>query len=308
MDRDRQQAGEPESSARDGGTATRINDLPREVMDEVAKGLTTDDPVETANNLTNFKLIDRSTRDALQTGPVGVFHARLNRLGTSAKALYDAEKPDNGLPPAHPLDDAFHRADAIAPILKFQSATRKSATVDHILNVSHASSNPGAILALARHLGDLDHVNRRRLLDQAIDSFKQDHPSYDSAGHRNAAMVLISAHDHLDAEQKVRIYDALIDHPELNNLLAGYGEHLGPIRNGPPSMNVVQQGSDLDRSIDAIEEASHRLPPNSANDLAAGVQRVWAIRKIGTSMTDAYSGARAELIGSVRSRGHDVGR
>ncbi|OWK25963.1 hypothetical protein AJ87_49010 [Rhizobium yanglingense] len=92
-------------------------------MAEVAKRLPTDDPVETANNLTNFKLMGRSAREAVQTSAVGAFHARLNRLGMSAKALNSLDLPE--------ADD---RAYAFAPTIKFQSPARKSAIVDEYSN------------------------------------------------------------------------------------------------------------------------------------------------------------------------------
>ncbi|WP_352622791.1 Ulp1 family isopeptidase, partial [Mesorhizobium sp. M0312] len=43
-----------------------------------------DDTFATANNLTNFELMDRQARDAVKESPVGTFHQQIKRLGQSA--------------------------------------------------------------------------------------------------------------------------------------------------------------------------------------------------------------------------------
>ncbi|MER8937822.1 Ulp1 family isopeptidase, partial [Mesorhizobium opportunistum] len=43
-----------------------------------------DDTFGTANNLTNFELMDRQARDAVKESPVGTFHQQIKRLGQSA--------------------------------------------------------------------------------------------------------------------------------------------------------------------------------------------------------------------------------
>ncbi|WP_129468928.1 MULTISPECIES: hypothetical protein [Mesorhizobium] len=70
MDHDRSQADKPESSARDGGRPTRITDLPEPILTEVAKRLATENPVETLENITNFKLMNRSAREATKSEPL----------------------------------------------------------------------------------------------------------------------------------------------------------------------------------------------------------------------------------------------
>lgn len=287
---------------------TGFTDLPPGVMDEVARGLTTDDPAETANNLTSFKLISRLVRDAVQGGPVGAFHERLNRLGSSARALYSAADPRGAWPePDHPrflLWTASRRLDAVGPILKFQSAWQKSATVDHILDLSRTALESDPIHSIARYMDDLDHVNRRRLIDQTIELFKRNEPAWypNSFEHQVAAMTLISMHHHLDADHKVRIYDAMIDRPELANLLAGYAEHIGPFRSDATLRSTeAPQSSDLDGGIGAIERSSRELLANRTVDEP---ERLKAICGIGKSINQAYNHARAELMGRSRERGN----
>ncbi|MCP3468672.1 hypothetical protein [Bradyrhizobium sp. CCGUVB23] len=308
MDHDREQASKPQSLVGD----TRLTDLPSGAIFEVAKGLTTDDPVETAKNLTSFKLISRSVLDAVQTGPVGAFQGRLNRLGTSGRALYDAADPHSAEPePDHPISllwTAARKLDAIGPIFKFQSDRRKSATVDHILDLSRRGLNPDAIQSIAARLGDLDHVNRRRLIDQTIELFKENRPSWyvNSLEHKLAAATLISVHHYLDADHKIRIYDALIARPELAEILGGMAEHVAPFQKDSTSRNTeTPQSSELDGSIEAISKSSCELLANRGID---ETERLDAILEIGKSIDKAYNDARAALLGSVRSRGTNLGR
>ncbi|MPR12945.1 virulence protein [Microvirga tunisiensis] len=87
MDRDRQQAREPESTAPDGGGTKRITDLPNALLTEVAKRLTTENPVETLENLTNFQLVNRTAREATKAEPLGAFHGRLKQLSAFVRTL-----------------------------------------------------------------------------------------------------------------------------------------------------------------------------------------------------------------------------
>ncbi|RZN10899.1 hypothetical protein [Bradyrhizobium sp. Leo121] len=275
-------------------------------MADIARRVITDDPVETANQLTTIKLIGRSARDAVQTDPIGAFHKRLNRIGTVAHALYETAKPDNGEPPAYPDDEpgnAARRAGSVAPILRFQSAGRKAATVDHILDLSRISNNAAPILAIAGHLGSLDHANRRRLLDQTIELFKDGYSN--PFDHQAAASTLVVAHEHLEVDQKAALYDALRGNEDLSDRLAEADrrERLFGTRMGSSKM-VKPYSADVNTSIDAIENSFQAL---QADRGAETLKRLSRIRKLGNSINNAYNRAREELMGSVRSR-ENVGR
>ncbi|MCP3468627.1 hypothetical protein [Bradyrhizobium sp. CCGUVB23] len=272
-------------------------------MVEVAKRLTTGDPIETVNNLTNFTLVSRSARDAAQAAPVRAFQARLNRLGAAAQALYGAARRDNRPQPGPPDEEVRReatRAHAYAPILKFQSAARKSATVDHIVHLSHAANNCAAIRAIVENIGDLDRLDRRRLIDQAIDIFERPSPQLDFIQKQRATETLILAHNHLDTDQKARIYDALVDCPERADLLADIRYRMTVLQSASRSKDAAeQQGSDLDSSIDAIAHRAYAAVNRNIN-------REFAIREAGKALSDAYNRARSELMTSVGSRGRTI--
>lgn len=101
MDKEKQQTGILHDSPAVGSDAEPKTNFPPELLAEIATHLHSDNPVETANNLANFQLASRQVRDAVQASPVALFHARVNRLGASARALYEAAIPDDLLP-EHP--------------------------------------------------------------------------------------------------------------------------------------------------------------------------------------------------------------
>ncbi|MCP3477808.1 hypothetical protein NLM33_47805 (plasmid) [Bradyrhizobium sp. CCGUVB1N3] len=186
MDHDSDQERKPESTAHDGGGATQVTDLPKELLADVVKHLTTDNPFETAKNLTNFKLVSRSAREAVETAPVKTFHGRLKRLVESAGVLLDIavrgfwDQEEIYIPASAP-------ASAVAPTLKFLPVRAKSNFVLHILNLPHASEQALAIASIARRLGDLDHANKDRLVNRAIELFGQDGQEWvDRAGSANS--------------------------------------------------------------------------------------------------------------------------
>ncbi|MPR13287.1 hypothetical protein [Microvirga tunisiensis] len=319
MDRDRQQAREQDTLGHDGGGATGFTDLPSGALSEVAKRLTTDDPVETAKNLGNFKRVGRSARaalktspsagEAVETSPAGAFDARLERLGTSAEALYRAAIPDNGFPEANLEDHRLlaERFRAIGPILQFQSAARKTATVDHILNLPETDLQADAINSMAKHLSDLDHVNRTRLVERAIEIFKQDGPA-NLETRITATLTLVSGHNHLNYGQKAQVLDAIIGRHDLAELYTGISEHVAPWENATSRSTfghaVESQSSHLDKSIEAISDSATKLEADRAIS-PPPPRHLDAIHQVGKSINKAYNSARAELMASDRERdGH----
>ncbi|WP_129468930.1 MULTISPECIES: hypothetical protein [Mesorhizobium] len=295
MDRDREQTREPEGT----------NHLPREMIAEVAMRLPTSDPVETARNITNIKLANRSTREAVETSPVGPFHKQVKRLGNVAKVLFRGAIPDDSFPEhsdAVPGDRVVYpssRVHSAGPILKYQSVQAKTTMVDNILNLSTAFGQAHAISSLGRHLGDLDDANRTRLVGRAIEIFKEEGP-VDLDSRRSAAQAIMCGHNYLNAGQKAQILDAIVDRPELAGVYTSMFYHRDP-RNAmfrPPSAEAPK-GSHLDTVIDGIERSVSALtidtPINSFDEMVP-------VRSIGKSINESYDRARKELVASPRSR------
>ncbi|MCR6727998.1 MULTISPECIES: hypothetical protein [Rhizobium/Agrobacterium group] len=306
MDGEKQQTGIPQDASAVGRDAERKTHFPPELHAEIATHLHSDNPVETANNLTNFQLAGRQVRDAVQASPVALFHARVNRLGASARALYKATITDDRLPEhpgADPADGPIFpssRTHSVGPILKFQSSGAKRTFVDHVLDLSEASDQALAIASVARHLGDFDAANRNRLVGRAIDIFRQDE-SVDTR--RSAAQALISGHDHLNDTQKAQILNAIVDHEELAQVYASTTHHRDQGRNiadlSVSGRTPASQGPFLEKTVDAIEKSVDALitdAPISSNE------QFHAVRPIAKSIANAYNHARAELVASPRGR------
>ncbi|MEI9420787.1 hypothetical protein O7A70_06355 [Mesorhizobium sp. Cs1299R1N1] len=270
----------PENSARDSGRSTRFTDVPRELMDNVARGVASDDPVEAANNLTNLRLASRSVRSDLEGGSAGQFHSRLNRLGESAQRVYSAAMP----PPGNALiSDPFNsRYCPVGPVLKFQTAAMKSAAVDRILGMTDRTSQSLALSNIADNIGDLSSADRTRILDRTVDLLTQ---GPNAAEHNvNYVTALKKGQDYLNEGQRERL-DAFPLYGMLHDAL---GEPAG--RAGQP------QNSDLDRRIDAIEARAQQLPGEWS------YYQQNTVAETGEDIHDAYNSARAELMDSDRSR------
>ncbi|MER9301006.1 C48 family peptidase [Mesorhizobium sp. M0621] len=100
-----------------------------------------DDTSGTANNLTNFELMDRHARDAVKESPVGTFHQRIKRLGQSARALHDRAlapvAPDQGNP-----DSVFVRDVVPGEPFKSQSLESKGDAAEQRSGPQEALGRP----------------------------------------------------------------------------------------------------------------------------------------------------------------------
>ncbi|MCF1450536.1 virulence protein [Agrobacterium vitis] len=105
MNHDRSPTDRPESSARDSVGPTRITDLPEPLLTEVTKRLTTENPVETLENITNFKLMSRAARQASRTESLETFHGRLKQLSTFVRTLRNAALQARTLPGGRYLNE-----------------------------------------------------------------------------------------------------------------------------------------------------------------------------------------------------------
>ncbi|NTF91478.1 hypothetical protein G6L46_30385 [Agrobacterium rhizogenes] len=311
---DGQQAHEREPSVPHGENTAAS--LPNDLLVEVAKHLSTDDPVETSNNLTSFKLASHSVLASVDSSEVGTFQQRVKRLGTSSKALYDSAVPRNGFAeyPDFPEPDptgefalASQRIRAIGPVLKFQSPTRKTEIVNHILNASDGSQQGDALLSIAPWLHDLGKADQMRLINRAIEYFKEDGPiNYDFR--YNAAHTLAEVHDQLEIEQKAQIFDAIAKRPELGRLYAEEREHVQHSSSlASTSESPRERGGDhLAGDLAEIEE---KIRAGLTLGTLSAHEQMERAKPIASSINKAYDDARANLIGSTRDRARsDVGR
>ncbi|MCZ7976396.1 hypothetical protein EXN32_11455 [Agrobacterium tumefaciens] len=306
---DGQKMQERELSVLGGDKTESAATLPNDILVEVAKHLPTDDPVETAANLTSFKLASPSVRASVDQSDVGTFHRSVNRLGASSKALYDLAVPRNGFAeyPNYPEPDpagefalASQRIRAIGPTLKFQSPARKTAIGNHILNMSEGGEQAEAIMSMTSHLSDLERADKRRLIDRAIEYFKVDGPiNYDSRHY--AAYAIAAAHNQLELEHKSQIFDAMAKRPQLARLYADERihaqEHLGlaSTSEGPHERSNKQLATDI---LQIEQKIRTELLPET---LSAHDQMVKA-EGIAGSIEKAYRDARANLTRAPRGR------
>ncbi|MCZ7448245.1 hypothetical protein [Rhizobium rhizogenes] len=307
MDREKQQqATEVLSSRSAGSRGEQQTYFPPELFTEIAKHMPSDNPVETAKNLANIMRVSHGVKDAVQASPVGLFHERVKRLGNSARAVHGALIPEDGLPEHLGPGTGVHsvlptgRTVNAGPLLKFQSSEAKTALVDHIVNMSSPRAQADVISTLAPHVGDLDAVQRTRLVDQTIQIFMEDGSSHDWA-RRSAGMALVSMHEHLDVTQKAKILDALVHDSGRAALYSEMTFHNETDWDSGPEdyHHTPERNLPLQKAIGAIEKSVDGLitdaPIRSDGQLhTAG--------KIAESIDKAYKDARAELMAAPGRR------
>lgn len=290
MERERQRRRVEGNSVRDGGGAERNTHFPNDLVAEVASRLPTHDTAETANNLTNFELTSRSTREAVQASPVGQFHGRINQLGSAARALHDRALADVALDEG-PADRVFAQAVApvIAPTFKFQTPERKTAAVDRILDIDPPRVQAMALSKVGDYLGDLDSGNRDRLVNRAV-QLVTDPP--DLPTQHNAARALLKGYHHLNAEQQAQLP---VEHLQSVSALPGV-EPLAPSaarHAAEPSL------SNLDRRI---EEARAQALGHAGGQGPISRAELSEMRPTAERLNRADNDARADLASSSRSR------
>ncbi|MPR12944.1 hypothetical protein [Microvirga tunisiensis] len=253
------------------------------MLAEVAKHLPTASPVETAKNLTNFKLMSHSARQAVADDPaLTTFSTQLDRLGAAARALHSLDLPKAS------LED---RVWATAPTLKFRTGAEQSAIVKRLLSASPALKRAHAIKGMADHLGDLDDRNRTRLLERLIKQFERYKPGQETVLWP-VACALAHTHNYLNDSQGARLHDAINKRPELGRLYANARDRLyNPL--SPPEPAVVTQSSNLNNSITEIEASADELV--RVHSRRGSSNNIHGIRAVAVSINGAYHRARAEL-------------
>ncbi|WP_314963915.1 hypothetical protein [Bradyrhizobium cosmicum] len=311
MDRDHPQT--PEGADDDSRRAEGMGHLPVDLLAEVARRLLTDDPVETAKNLANFKLVSRSMRQAIDPPAFATFERRLGDVAELARIVKRWAIPPGGLSQfdnvqlteeeAQGFSYPSCRADVASPTVKFEGNARRSAFVDDILNLS-PREQAESLHSIARDLAGLDRVNTNRLVRRAIELFEQDGNL--PVVRRVAAAALVRGHKHLDADHKVQLFDAIVARPDLFSVYgdAARIQHISTglaLRSAASSRNTAESHNpDLDREIRRIYTRIHVLEDGQNN--MSERELVEGLRPLGRSISKAYDSARAALMASDRSR------
>ncbi|KAA3448006.1 hypothetical protein C7I87_23985 [Mesorhizobium sp. SARCC-RB16n] len=260
--------------------------MPTELLDKVVKGVASDDPVETANNLTNLRLASRSVRNEFDRSNARQFHTRLNRLGDSAERMFAAAiPPNNHVPVSQPF---YERYCPVGPITKFQTAAAKTAAVDKVLGMDSALSQSLALSNIAGNIGDFSQADRERLLDRSID-LTEAFGNGEAEALINSCAALKKGQNYLTEEQSERVGAMFAQNDPLRMVYESIAESSGQAAQQP-------QHQDLDRSIGAIHARSQQLQADWT------YQQADAIGETGHSIDQAYNSARAELMRSDRSR------
>ncbi|WP_156938330.1 hypothetical protein [Mesorhizobium sp. WSM3626] len=276
----------PESSTRGEGADTQFSDMPSGVLGDVGRSAATDDPVETSNNLYGLRSVSASVGGEFATSNAGQFHTRLNRLGDSAERMFTAAIPPNN----HvPVSQPFHeRYCPVGPITKFQTATRKSAAVDKVLGMNSALGQSLALSNIAGHIGDFGQADRERLLDRSIE-LAETFGNGQAEALINSCAALKKGRDYLSEQQSDRVDAMLAQSDYIRTLYESFPEASGHAMQQP-------QNPDLDRSIEAIYARSRQLQPDWT------YQQADTIGETGELINQAYNSARAELMGTDRTR------
>ncbi|WP_085033603.1 hypothetical protein [Ensifer aridi] len=296
---------EPESPRAEGHSASANSELPSDLLARVATYIPTQNPVETARNLGSLERIGSAGREAVGREPVGKYHARLKRLGASAKAVFDTIIPGDRLPDLQvnrPSSTA--RTQAVGPLLKFQSEAGKARFVTNILNLPQ-SSQCDAILSVIKHLDDLGEANKTRLIDRSIEILQLDPPLTWNMGQKcPAADVLVQGEKYLNEDQKARVQHQRSSRPELSRLfrraVADFeiekNMEANPRRHRDAKEPEVRP---VDEVIDAVERYSRSLVRRGPNaiDLLTGNE------SFVKNVADGYIRTRAEFDVSSRDRG-----
>ncbi|NMV72395.1 hypothetical protein QOV31_005192 (plasmid) [Agrobacterium fabrum] len=279
-------------------------DMPPELLAKVATYIPTQDPVETARNLGSLERTGRAGREAVTSDPVGKYHARMKRIGASARTVFDTVIPGNQLPEwetNRPSPTA--RTKAVGPILKFQSEGGKSRFVTNILNLPE-SAQCGAILSVIKHLDDLGEANKTRLIERSIEILRLDPPLTWNMGQKcPAADVLVEGERYLNADQRARIQQERSSRPRLSPLFRrAYADFevqknmdANPIRYRDAAEPEVRP---IDTVIETIERYSASLARRGPNDIGL----LTANGSFEKNINDAYARTRAELDASSRDR------
>ncbi|MGX9120408.1 hypothetical protein ACWTU6_27660 [Mesorhizobium sp. BHbsci] len=193
--------------------------------------------------------------------------------------------PNNHAPVSQPFHDRYC---PVGPITKFQTATRKSAAVDKVLGMNSALGQSLALSNIAGHIGDFGQADRERLLDRSIE-LAETWGNGEAEALVNSCAALKKGRDYLNEDQSARVDAMFAQNEPIRMIYESIPEASGHAMQQP-------QNPDLDRSIEAIYARSRQLQPDWT------YQQADTIGETGQHINEAYNSARAELMGSDRSR------
>jgi hypothetical protein len=157
-----------------------FEDLPPEVVSEIAQNLIAKNLRKTARDLNALKGTSRYLSTAMEQYPaLERYRSALNEAGTLAKDMHNRIYPKDGLANIGPdLQQEFDRVglpispgdhvSAAAPNLRLLSQSAKSAIVDDILQLTDADGQADAILSVSGNMADLPETDQSDLDNQAI--------------------------------------------------------------------------------------------------------------------------------------------
>ncbi|MBO9102378.1 MULTISPECIES: hypothetical protein [Rhizobium] len=292
------------ASRREANSTVTNMDMPSELLAKVATYIPNQDPVETARNLGSLERTGRPGREAVTSDPVGKYHARMKRICTSARTVFDTVIPGNQLPEeATNRPSPTARTKAVGPILKFQTEGGKAKFVNHILSLPE-SAQCDAILSVIKHLDDLGEANKTSLMERSIEILRLDPPLTWNMGQKcPAADVLVEGEKYLNGDQRARIKQERNSRPGLSPLFRrAYADFevqkdmdANPIRYREATEPEVRP---IDTVIETIERYSASIARRGPND--AGL--LTGSGSFAKNINDAYARTRTELDASSRDR------
>ncbi|EJC75074.1 hypothetical protein Rleg10DRAFT_3632 [Rhizobium leguminosarum bv. trifolii WSM2012] len=268
--------------------------LPKEVVVQIAKDLCPyDNPHEAGVNLAHLKGTNREMHDKLfEHSEIGNFDTRLSNLVTLQRVLCEKVLPDlSDNTPEASRKLATLQIPAIQPVFKFYSSSEQSDIVNYMMSTDDRFNRTVAAVALSTNLNDVhEPSDRRRIINQALDSFADGDPSIRENGARAVARV----EGHLDTTQRERFYGMLGGNFEIieqysqlkKEQIAWYLDERVQL----PSQN-------LDRTIGTIGRRLQGLP----TEISTPEQAV-AAHHVAKLITETYNCAHNELMNFGRSR------
>ncbi|MGI8398262.1 hypothetical protein ACRYWZ_17975 (plasmid) [Agrobacterium deltaense] len=295
---------ESDSARVKGDPVSPNRNLPSDVLAKVATYVPTQDVVETARDLGNLERTGSAGREAVRRGPVGIYHTRVKRIGTSAKAVFDTIIPGDQLPDwqvNRPSKTA--RTRAVGPLLKFQSEAGKARFMTNIMNLPQ-SNQCDAILSVIKHLDDLGEVNKTRLIERSIEILQLDPPLTWNHGQKcPAADVLVQGEKYLNDDQKTRVQHERNHRPELVRLFRRAVADFEIEKDMEAHPRRYQDAREpevkpIDEVINTVERYSRSVVARGPNDIGLLTAHESFVKNVG----DAYTRTRAEFDASSRDR------
>ncbi|SEP38047.1 hypothetical protein SAMN05216228_11531 [Rhizobium tibeticum] len=275
-----------------------------DLISRIVDGIVTNDPVETARNISNLKLSNKLVKESVDRSAGGRFHRQINRLGAASKALYEHAVPTEGFSeypeflPALPRDYALagERIDAIGGSLKLQTAQRKSALVDHILNIAEPYDRGHALDYVAPHVGDFSSDDRRRLVEKMLEHFST--PFTDglpSDENFNGTSALFKALPHMEDSLKARMLDTVINNPDMAGLIQSMKEYYDWLRGQDENEKATWRSTQKPTVDERLADVESSIRSNISFSQGSDLEKMRSARPLQQTISDTLNIAREEL-------------